>query len=92
MTIAGQSNRLANSFYPFKKEAKRVFGLGSVLLLIQNKIRLAMKFLLKYPHMTLLLVHSSHGPGSQLPGCPTKTGHTDHLLQVSFCSSCFSSA
>ncbi|EYB80673.1 hypothetical protein KPB2_5445 [Klebsiella pneumoniae Kb677] len=24
--------------------------------------------------------HSSHGPGSQLPGYPTKTGHADHLL------------
>lgn len=28
------------------------------------------------------LSHSSHGPGSQLPGCPTKTGQTDHLLPV----------
>lgn len=26
------------------------------------------------------LSHSSHGPGSQLPGSATKTGQTDHLL------------
>jgi hypothetical protein len=38
------------------------------------------------------LSHSSHGPGSQLPGCPTKTGYTNHLHRFSFCSSCFSSA
>jgi hypothetical protein len=36
--------------------------------------------------------HSSHGPGSQLPGYPTKQVTPTTCSHVSFCSSCFSSA